>query len=377
MSAQDFLRSQGVAEPAKDAARDKVLAQLGLAARPGRLSKAAAKAQEAQKAVNEALAANDALADQSGVGLLGLPPEKKKREGVKETPILTSLRECQVRVEAGDNHVSILFEGARLFSLNELFALLQYRSYIIFGYKKLWQQLTKNALSKLSGQLGADQPLPHFEACKLTLYRQGRKKIDRDSIEVMFKFIIDALKDDSKKGRPGLFPDDNPDVVQAAEPQQSIGTPMVGIRIEGLTLPPDPDFKPNDLFDHPELAVASKAITASADRSRSARRAVTLEDLGPQATAGVALARQAEAMLAAAKFFPDANAALAKKASASPQKGLARAAEPKAATPQKAAQARPRGKARAGDAAASAPPAAKKAAPREKKPTRAQSKRPV
>lgn len=186
----------------------------------------------------------------------GSASPQKKRQGVKEAPILTSLRTCSTKVEASKTHVSMVFDGARLFTLNELFALLQYRSYIVFAYKKEWQRLVGSALKKL----GKDKP--HFDGpCKITLFRQGKKPVDRDSLMVMFKYIIDALKDEPKKGHEGIFPDDNPDIVFEDEKLQAVGEPVVGIRIDLIVPRPSiPNENASWLFDAtrnsstPELA---------------------------------------------------------------------------------------------------------------------------
>ena len=162
---------------------------------------------------------------------------------------MTSLRECQIEVEASPTHVTLLFRGARLFTLNEIYALLQYRSYIIFAYKKQWHALVQNGL-RLMGR-----SRPHFDGpCKLTLFRQGKKAVDRDSLMVMFKYIIDALKDEKNSRTLGIFPDDNPDIVYDDEKIQSIGEPMVGLRVELISPAPQVATRGAEhLFDRPPI----------------------------------------------------------------------------------------------------------------------------
>lgn len=196
-----------------------------------------------------------ALASGETVALADLaepPAEIKKRQGVKETPILASLHNCAASVECSPTHATLLFDGARLFTLNEIYALLQYRSYIVFSYKKQWHALVRNAL------LAMGKSKPHFDGpCKVTLFRQGKKSVDRDSLMVMFKYIIDALKDEPKHGFLGLFPDDNPDIVYEDEKIQTLGPPMVGIRIDVILPSPSPSGKDGQsLFDRsaPEFA---------------------------------------------------------------------------------------------------------------------------
>lgn len=172
-----------------------------------------------------------------------------KRLGVKETPIISSLRTCSIDAECSETHVTLAFKGARMFTLNEILAILQYRSYIIFSYKKQWQTLVHNGLRILGNKK------PHFDGpCKITLFRQAKKKVDRDSLMVMFKYIIDALKDEPKTGLAGIFPDDNPDIVYSDEKIQRIdkNVPIIGIKIERIFPQPEATEKSVlDLFDAP------------------------------------------------------------------------------------------------------------------------------
>lgn len=197
----------------------------------------------------------------------------KKRQGVKEMPILQSLSQCSIRVEVSPTHVSLVFDGARLFTLNELFALLEYRKYVVFAYKKQWRELVARGLA-----LAGDE-LPHFKTpCKVTLFRQGSKLVDRDSFSVMFKYIIDALKDEPKQSRRGIFPDDNPDIVFDDDKWQSLGDPIVGIRVDLIDPVPviDRASRVNQLFNNPDQArqssrALSSARTTDVKSKRSAR----------------------------------------------------------------------------------------------------------
>lgn len=180
----------------------------------------------------------------------------KKRQGLAETPIMMSLRSCEISVECSATHATLLFKGARLFTLNEIYAILQYRSYIVFAYKKQWHSLVQNGLR----MMGRDKP--YFDGpCKITLFRQGRKSVDRDSFSVMFKYIIDALKNDSKAPIAGIFPDDNPDIFFDDEKIQTLGTPMVGIRVDLIVPTPTiPSKTAESLFDAPPVSLRCSAV---------------------------------------------------------------------------------------------------------------------
>jgi hypothetical protein len=207
------------------------------------------------------------IQQEEGINELMLAKVAKKRQGVKETPILTSLRECSLEVETSKNHISIAFKGARLFTLNEIYAMLQYRSYVIFAYKKQWHALVANAL-RLAGK-----NKPQFNGpCKVTLFRQGKRKVDRDSLMVMFKYIIDALKHDHKNNYVGIFDDDNPDIVYEDEKIQLIGDPIIGIRVEQIapaSLRPEGSL--TDLFDRVPAALVTTTSESEKTKAKAAR----------------------------------------------------------------------------------------------------------
>lgn len=145
---------------------------------------------------------------------------EKKRQGVKVDPILNSIRAAKIKTASSEDFVAFRFEGARLLTVNEIFAILQYRKFQTFAYKKLWHQLIKKAVSELK-----DRPL-FSEKTKLVLYRRGKKLVDLDAVPVMFKYAIDALR------KEGLIEDDNPNVITEVEVVQEKGEPCVWLRLE-------------------------------------------------------------------------------------------------------------------------------------------------
>lgn len=178
---------------------------------------------------------------------LAQPKSPKKRQGVKEQPIMTSMRECSIAVEASPKHLSIAFFGARLFTLNEILAILQYRKYVVFGYKKLWHDLVRTALERLGDEK------PRFDGpCRATFFRQGQNPVDRDSLSVMFKYILDALTDHPKKGMIGVFPDDNPEIIADDRKIQRKGDPIVAIRIDAISKRKTPPPPVSSLFEQPD-----------------------------------------------------------------------------------------------------------------------------
>lgn len=180
---------------------------------------------------------------------INVPQKAKKRGGVNEKPILSSIESCKVTVEYSSEHVSLYFDGLRLFSLNEMFALLQSRKFIVFKYKKMLHTLATQAISQIP-----IKEIPFFdEPCHITLYRSGKKMIDRDNFESMFKALIDGLK--KGKNKLGTISDDNPNILFSDTKIQSIGEPAIGIRIEKIK--PTPKIEnvqsPNLLFNNKQV----------------------------------------------------------------------------------------------------------------------------
>lgn len=191
-----------------------------------------------------------ALKSKTGTGDVAIvgadePVKQKKRRGVKETPIMDSVLNSKTIIEASPSHVSMAFHGARLFSLNELFAIQQYRKYIVFAYKRAWKDRVRAAINSL----GANKPRLEG-ACKVTYFRQGSKRVDQDSLAVMFKYIVDAMKDDDQTAWTGIIVDDDPLVIRSDEKIQSKGEPIVGIRIELIfNAKPMENLSCNAIFD--------------------------------------------------------------------------------------------------------------------------------
>lgn len=146
--------------------------------------------------------------------------EVKKRQQVNEKPITESITNSVIQVKETKGKVYISFIGARILSLNEILAILQYRKHIIFPYKKLWHSKVNDALFIL-------QSKQKFSKCKITLFRQATKKIDNDSLPASFKYIIDALKNN-------IISEDDPETVLSIECYQAKGEHLIGIIIEQI-----------------------------------------------------------------------------------------------------------------------------------------------
>lgn len=195
-------------------------------------SKGKSLAPSHSSSINTQIEASDPDATKASL-LIDVERKTKKRLGVKEDPILTSILQTPFFTEYSPKHLTLYFPSLRLFSLNELFALLQYRKYIVFKYKKSIHDLVHKALGSIP-----KEHRPFFsQPCHITLYRSGAKRIDRDNFESMFKALIDGLKK-TPKNTYGVIADDNPDILFSDTKIQSIGEPSIAIRIDVINPAP-------------------------------------------------------------------------------------------------------------------------------------------
>lgn len=161
------------------------------------------------------------------------PEKKSKNNNINVYDIIKTNRHAVIKTTISDNHVSIAIDGAKLLSINQIFAILQYRKYEMFAYKKSWHEIIKKALDdafieqKLIGKA-----LPFFDtAVEVTVFRQAPKLVDEDALTTMFKYIIDGLKRNTKHNPNGILAEDNPKIVHKIECYSEKGTHCVGIRI--------------------------------------------------------------------------------------------------------------------------------------------------
>lgn len=181
-----------------------------------------------------------------------LAPEKnittKRKYNIVD---VKGIKEANVKAESevfyGEDYLAIRWHGARMLSVNQIFALLQLskRKFELFSYKKLWHQMVRNSLE-------AKENIPFFDSSvELTLFLQSERFVDADAQSVMFKYLIDALKpmkeSDEQRSWAGVLSDDNRRIVQSIKPIQILGSPQVGIKIQRIKENTS-KFDPNDLF---------------------------------------------------------------------------------------------------------------------------------
>lgn len=166
-----------------------------------------------------------------------LVKEKAKSAGIKVSDLNKINKSAIPSYSNSEEHVSILFDGAKLLSVNQIFAILQYRKYEIFAYKKIWHEIIKNSLDFQYYELKqSGKELPFFEdSVEITLFRQASRLVDEDAMSTMFKYIIDGLKRDPIKNPHGILAEDNPKIVHRIVCFSEKGSPAVGIKVKKIT----------------------------------------------------------------------------------------------------------------------------------------------
>jgi hypothetical protein len=162
---------------------------------------------------------------------------KKKRKPTNIYGLTKENKEALVQTSVSDVHLSMGFEGSKLLSINQIFALLQNPKlkFSFFVYKKAWHDIIKDVLTGMYIELrNKGQELPFFnDSVELIVFRQAPKLVDEDALTTMFKFIIDALKR-TKDNPYGILADDNPKIVHKISCYSEKGPHCVGIKVRLL-----------------------------------------------------------------------------------------------------------------------------------------------
>lgn len=166
--------------------------------------------------------------------------EKKKRKGTDVNIIISSLKNSIISTsysnEKNKEYLCIWFTGARVLTLNQIFAILEKRPYEIFKYKKVWQECINNAIMTIPSN-----KRPYFyKNTRLTLFRRGVKLVDMDSFQTVFKYCIDGLR------YGGILAEDNPNIISEIIPIQQKGATSVGIMLENIK--EKEDLEQEDIF---------------------------------------------------------------------------------------------------------------------------------
>jgi len=157
--------------------------------------------------------------------------KNKSSSSVNINKVMESTKLAEIKYSISETHLSLVFVGATLLSVNQIFAFLQRekQQYLFFMYKKIWHNKIYEALMKIKSE---EKCLPFFDKdIELTLFRQAPREIDMDAITTMFKFIIDGLKK-TKENPIGILAEDNPKVVHSIKFHNEKGDNVVGIKLK-------------------------------------------------------------------------------------------------------------------------------------------------
>lgn len=146
-------------------------------------------------------------------------------------------KNSKITTTCSENHISLVFEGAKLLTTNQILSFLQRPKLqnSFFTYKKSWHKIVYDTLQKMCLDLKSEgKNLPFFnESVEVTIFRQAPKLVDEDAISTMFKFIIDGLKK-TKENPYGVLAEDNPKIVHQVNSYSEKGEHIVGIRVKRL-----------------------------------------------------------------------------------------------------------------------------------------------
>lgn len=166
------------------------------------------------------------------------PTVKNNNNPVDFDKVVQSIKESKISFTYDESSLLIILDGARVLSVNQIYALLQKRlnntkksiPYYIVTYKKIWSEKMNEIVENIIlDSIKNNQLLPNFNKyihngykVKLFIYRQSTKLLDEDNIYGSFKVIIDCLR--KKYNFLGIeynfIPDDNKNFISQIEPHQ-------------------------------------------------------------------------------------------------------------------------------------------------------------
>jgi hypothetical protein len=162
-------------------------------------------------------------------------PAKKKNAGVNVYRLIQDNKQATIHKSVSDKHFSVALDGARVLSINQIFAILQKRKEEIFAYKKYFHKVISDTLTQCALELAKENKLlPYFDDCvEITLFRQAPRLVDEDALTAMFKYMIDGLKR-TPDNPHGILADDNPKIVHNYRCYNEIGEACLGLRVRLL-----------------------------------------------------------------------------------------------------------------------------------------------
>jgi hypothetical protein len=144
--------------------------------------------------------------------------------------VVHSIKTSVITTSVSENHLGLVFDGARMLTLNEIFSLLPYQPYLVFGYKKAWAAKVDEALALAKAVYG--KRMPEFsDSCLFIGYRRSSRLVDRDGLASCFKYILDDIRHQMAVNEK-ILKDDNPNLIFDTPCFQSTGPALIGVRLE-------------------------------------------------------------------------------------------------------------------------------------------------
>lgn len=165
--------------------------------------------------------------------------------------VIESIKTAIIHTSTSDNHLSLVFDGARLLTLNELLSLMPYQPYLVYNYKTAWKNKIDDALILAKDIYG--KKMPEFaDSCVFVGFRRSTRLVDRDGLPACFKYILDDLRNQLAVPER-ILKDDNPNLIVDTPCFQVIGSAMVGVRLERVLSWQEPLMTENILLSKENL----------------------------------------------------------------------------------------------------------------------------
>jgi hypothetical protein len=175
-------------------------------------------------------------------------PSKRKSINEHIAIVNQSIREAKVVASVSDRHLSIVWEGARLLTLNEILSLLPIQPYLVYNYKKVWENKVNESLLVAQDI----RPIPYFDSsCVFIGLRCSTRLMDRDGLSSCFKYLLDDIRRQQAINHP-ILKDDNPNLIVDTPCFQYKGAHAVGFRLEKIDSWNEPIVDSTNLLsEHP------------------------------------------------------------------------------------------------------------------------------
>lgn len=146
-------------------------------------------------------------------------PRKSLGSRAKDAANSLKLSRISGRHQAGQ-FLEFTLDGARLLSVNELYALHHFQR---IAYRKAWHEAVQAAVLVVTG---GPRHWLKFDRFTVIVHRRSRSGCDVDALNGYFKYAIDGLR------YTGLIADDDPTHMLSMVSTQEKGQPLVRIRVE-------------------------------------------------------------------------------------------------------------------------------------------------